>query len=74
MQHASETQALSEKFNRMVEIFSLYEKEVKESGSNLARELRAPFNAAQSRVQGMLDDMFPQSVEQCGWYQTSYRA
>lgn len=60
----TEMQALSENFNRMVEKLSLYEKEVKESSSNLAHELRTPLNAALGRVQGMLDDVFPQSAEQ----------
>ncbi|WP_025858830.1 HAMP domain-containing sensor histidine kinase [Pseudomonas sp. CHM02] len=60
----TEMQALSENFNSMVEKLSLYEKEVKESSSNLAHELRTPLNAALGRVQGMLDDVFPQSAEQ----------
>ncbi|WP_434597891.1 ATP-binding protein [Pseudomonas sp. R4-76] len=60
----TEMQALCENFNSMVEKLSLYEKEVKESSSNLAHELRTPLNAALGRVQGMLDDVFPQSSEQ----------
>lgn len=60
----TEMQALCENFNSMVEKLSLYEKEVKESSSNLAHELRTPLNAALGRIQGMLDDVFPQSSEQ----------
>nr|WP_314478757.1 ATP-binding protein [uncultured Pseudomonas sp.] len=60
----SEIQVLCTDFNAMVEKLGVYEREVRESSSNLAHELRTPLNAALGRIQGMLDDVFPLSADQ----------
>lgn len=60
----SEIQTLCTDFNAMVEKLGVYEREVRESSSNLAHELRTPLNAALGRVQGMLDEVFPLSPDQ----------
>lgn len=51
-------------FNDMASKLQQYEREVRDSSALLAHELRTPLNAAMGRIQGMLDDVFPMSVEQ----------
>lgn len=51
-------------FNSMTTKLQQYEREVRESSVMLAHELRTPLNAAMGRVQGMLDQVFPNSDEQ----------
>ncbi|XQA76258.1 sensor histidine kinase [Xanthomonas sacchari] len=59
-----ELAGLATDFNGMSAQLQRYEREVRESSAMLAHELRTPLNAAMGRVQGMLDQVFPNSEEQ----------
>lgn len=55
---------LADDFNNMTAQLERYERELRESSAALAHELRTPLNAAMGRVQGMMDDVFPQDKSQ----------
>ncbi|UEM41384.1 sensor histidine kinase [Pectobacterium aquaticum] len=55
---------LADDFNNMTAQLERYERELRESSAALAHELRTPLNAAMGRVQGMMDDVFPQDKAQ----------
>lgn len=59
-----ELSGLAIDFNDMTARLQQYEREVRESSAMLAHELRTPLNAAMGRVQGMLDEVFPNEPAQ----------